>query len=184
MQDKLIVLGRSPSTSKNIRRVVKCFCGNIKTMTTGNFFRAKSCGCMAGKNQKHGMKGTPTYNCWNGLIQRATNPNNNDWKDYGGRGIGVCERWLSFENFYTDMGEKPLGTQIDRIDNNKGYSPDNCRWLTPQRNCSNRRNNIRADLGFFPLTLAELARLGCVSSSTASLRWAKYRNPALVLFPQ
>lgn len=71
---------------------------------------------------------------------RCFNKRSKDYKDYGGRGITICPRWLnSFENFLEDMGLKPLGHQIDRIDNNKGYSKENCRWVTNKINCRNRR---------------------------------------------
>jgi hypothetical protein len=74
------------------------------------------------------------------MIQRCTNTNNKKYIHYGNRGINVCDEWLdSFESFYTDMGEQPEGLQIDRIDNNKGYSKENCRWTTSSVNQKNRR---------------------------------------------
>lgn len=81
-----------------------------------------------------------TFYTWQNMIQRCTNPNLRDWKDYGGRGIMVCARWLaSFENFLADMGERPLGLWLDRKDNDGNYEPDNCRWITPKESAANRR---------------------------------------------
>lgn len=78
------------------------------------------------------------------MVQRCTNPKAPAWKDYGGRGITVCHRWLGeggFANFLADMGERPTGKEIDRRRNNEGYSPDNCRWATSKENNNNRRTN-------------------------------------------
>jgi hypothetical protein len=82
----------------------------------------------------------PLYNTWYEMIRRCNNPGRHNYKYYGGRGIRVCERWLnSFDTFVTDMGEKPLHYELDRIDNSKDYSPDNCRWATKSQQQINRR---------------------------------------------
>jgi len=74
------------------------------------------------------------------MLTRCFNKKNKSYEDYGGRGITVCAEWLNFEAFYRDMGEKPLGYQLDRKDNEKGYSKENCHWVTPTDNANNRRS--------------------------------------------
>ena len=104
-----------------------------------------------GYGVKHGHASpglrTPTYMVWGSMIQRCTNPNNSGWPDYGARGISVCERWLTFENFLADMGERPDGLSIDRVDNNGNYEPGNCRWATASQQQRNRRRPVYYDRG-------------------------------------
>lgn len=130
--------------------VCRCECGNEKEVIPSHLRRegVKSCGCQtnawkARNATKHGLYGTPAYKTWIEINRRCFNPKFKKWANYGGRGITVCERWRTFENFLADMGERPFPkAEIDRIDSNGHYEPGNCRWTdraTQMRNVSTNR---------------------------------------------
>lgn len=121
---------------------VLCDCGNTSTPASYHVIKGLTLSCYSCAAKKHGYLNTPTYRSWNGARTRCNNKNNKDFKDYGGRGIKMCQRWDNFQNFLDDMGEKPKGLTLDRIDNNGNYEPSNCRWATySQQNKNQRKRN-------------------------------------------
>lgn len=151
--DRLIVIAfhdRNPQTRK-LRWLCQCDCGKTKLVFGNNLRRGntKSCGCLqkeitVDRSTKHGHTNktavSGTYHSWREMKSRCYNPKRKFYKHYGGRGITVCDRWLeSFDNFLADMGERPNGKSIDRIDTNGNYEPNNCRWATQTQQIHNRR---------------------------------------------
>lgn len=110
----------------------------------------------------------PEYKAWDAMKQRCFNQKCKAYKNYGGRGISVCDNWLAFDNFIADMGYKPSPKHsLDRIDNHKGYEPENCKWATRHEQNSNRRNNIVIN----GITLNEFAKLHNINFSTLAYRY-------------
>ena len=125
----------------------KCECGKIVEARLDRMRKGdvNSCGCLhkdivTKHNHCTRIKKSPEYQSYSAMVQRCTNPNNRDWKNYGGRGIKVCNEWLdNFETFLNDMGSRPIGTTLDRINSNWNYEPGKCRWATPKVQANNRR---------------------------------------------
>ena len=165
----------------------KCDCGNIVEVASGDVRSGKtsSCGCLqkelSGKRMKaiapsankaravHSMTSSPEFITWSAMRQRCGDPGNDNYASYGGRGIKVCDRWIdSFENFFADMGSRPKGTSLDRIDNEGHYEPGNCRWATPKEQGNNRRTNVRLTYKGQERTIAEWAStVGCCPKAFA-----------------
>lgn len=123
---------------------VKCKCGKqlsrrLSDLNNGKSKRCASCACKKRYGDFPRDANNPTYRSWQAMRTRCNNPNRKAYKDYGGRGITVCERWDSYKNFVEDMGERPEGKTLDRMDNDGNYEPDNCRWATRQEQSENTR---------------------------------------------
>ncbi len=127
-----------------------CQCGATRRVLGADLKRkygaVKSCGCLrstwsAAVLRTHGLSKSREYGIWSCMLSRCLNSKDKRFADYGGRGIGVCQHWWSFENFYCDMGVCPDGYQIDRVDNDGNYNKKNCRWVSRSENCRNTRNS-------------------------------------------
>ena len=111
------------------------------------------------------------------MMTRCYNQNRHEWNRYGGRGIEVCKRWHSFENFYADMGNRPKGMSIDRIDNNGNYEHGNCKWSTPEEQAHNTSRNVNITLGGKTLCISEWARETGISKELIRSRFNKGLSP-------
>lgn len=147
--------------------IARCDCGIEKIVQSSHLFsgQSKSCGCLRDELAKerakqHGDSGSPEYRTWKRMRRRCDNPADKNYASYGGRGIVVCERWrVSFTAFLSDMGRKPTPkNSIERRDNEKGYSPDNCYWASAKQQSENRRSSRHVILAAEKITMTEAAR--------------------------
>jgi hypothetical protein len=160
--------GRSRSIWKTI-----CDCGTF-VFVSGNQLQqhgTTSCGCF--KRTRKGLSNTRTYRSWAGMIKRCTDKKRLSYKSYGGRGIQVCWRWLDYDLFLLDMGERPERMTLDRIDPNKGYEPGNCRWATHEVQCNNKRNSHYITAHGETKTMAQWARQNGLYTGTI---WARIQT--------
>ena len=155
---RLFVVGLSHVTDGKKRAYWQtwCDCGAEKNIRADHLTSGvvQSCGCMRKERAAaastlacltHGMTGTPTYRSWAMMKVRCLNKENHKFPDYGGRGIRICERWHSFDAFLADMGPRPPGTSLDRIDVNGNYEPGNCRWADAKTQRANRRDTLKQE---------------------------------------
>lgn len=175
---RLLVLCRAASAAKGAHWHCKCDCGKEVVVSSCNLRRkkksTKSCGCWAAdfcraRRTTHGMSTTPEHPIWFAMLSRCHNPDNPGYHAYGGRGVTVCAKWRqNFSNFYTDMGPRPTSKHtLERIDNNSGYCPENCRWATRTEQSRNTTRNLWVKYRGEWMTLVDAA--ACVGVARASL---------------
>ena len=175
---RLTLLKADPaSPPKRKRWITLCSCGSEKSVAARHLRvgATKSCGCLLAENktgETHGLSHVPEYKIWDGMICRCTQPSQESWKDYGGRGIKVCDRWRnSFEAFYADLGPRPSSIHcIERNDNDGNYEPCNCRWATRKEECRNRRSSKRITIKGVTKTLVEWTEVYNIAYKPVLLR--------------
>jgi hypothetical protein len=174
--------------------VYKCECGTSFAMQCRSECGTKSCGCLAKETARklltgnkhretHGAINTGSYKTWRSMRGRCNDKNNNEFHRYGGRGIKICDQWNSFDCFVSDMGERPAGTSIDRINNDGNYEPSNCRWATAKEQSRNKRSNRFIEIDGKRKSLAEWAECnGAAKSTTIRKRLLKNVIPEEAVF--
>ena len=183
------VVSRSKNRSYNgnVKWLCRCQCGTEKEVA-GDFLKrnkSTSCGCYQ-KEKMHwiqlsGISHTPEYTTWMSMLSRCENPNDAAYKHYGGRGITICDEWHDINNFIADMGKKPSGKSLDRIDVNSHYNKNNCRWATPKEQQNNRRNNIVLTINGISKTLSEWSKETGICHKTLDSRFRRGWNPVDIL---
>ena len=177
---RLTVIERAPNKSAkdtNARWLCRCQCGKECVVYGQDLAKGRqvSCGCYnLERITTHGMSRTHVNAVWRMMRDRCTNPNNPAYKNYGGRGITVDARWDSFKTFHEDMGERPEGYTLERIDNSKGYSKENCKWVTMTDQLNNRRNNHLVTYNGETHTVAEWAKITGIKWDTLRSRIDRY----------
>lgn len=162
---RLLVTSFFDRKGANARWAATCECGTERIVYGHSLIggRTKSCGCLRleaiSYNTEMLCKNDDLHAVWKNMVSRCTNKNHSHWKLYGGRGITVCTEWLMFEAFRRDMAPRPAGHQLDRINNDAGYSRENCHWVTPKENCRNRRSNVLVEFNGRMMTVSEAAEL-------------------------
>ena len=169
---RLVAINPVPTPgARSMRWACACDCGGAKVVSASGLQsgRTKSCGCLTIEGHaKHRMGKSRTYAIWQNMKQRCDNPRSTPYRYYGGRGISYDPRWSDFMAFLADMGERPPGLQLDRIDNNGNYCKANCRWVTPAENMRNRPQPKRRPIAAIAMLAAlGMAMTGCSTTPVA-----------------
>lgn len=159
----------------------RCTCGVVRDVSQHSLRQgtSKSCGCLNREassmtHKKHGDYKSPEYKTWQSMLSRCRNQSNPRFNQYGGRGIEVCQRWMDYASFLQDMGRRPSGRHsIDRIDNDKGYEPGNCRWALPHEQMTNRTITRLVEIDGEKIPLATLAKKYSIPANTLRARVLK-----------
>lgn len=176
---RLTVIDKTYKETKNGKKYVcwncLCDCGETVQVYTGalNSGSTQSCGCLSRENSlKHGGKGTRLYNIWIAMKARCKNQNRPEYKNYGGRGISVCDKWEKFSSFreWAVSNGYADDLTIDRIDVNGNYCPENCRWATIKQQANNKRNSIKVKIGEETHSIDEWSEISSVSSNAIRKR--------------
>lgn len=189
---RLTVIERVGSQDGHSLWRFRCDCGTEITITANRARRRnnRSCGCLRreimtrlGKsNTTHGLSRRPEHAIWSGMHQRCADHRHPTYASYGGRGITVCDRWQTFENFYADMGPRPTPAHtIDRKDNDRGYDPENCRWITRSQQSRNTSRNIIVLWRGQRMCLKDAAALTNISYNTVKERVRRGWTPERAL---
>lgn len=153
------LLGQPFRIGRDTRAVYQCACGRVSVQYVRNIETGKSTRCShcPKVRLRHGKSHTRVHNIWCGILTRCDNPHFRAYNRYGGRGITICERWRTFENFYADMGDPPPGYSIERIDNDGNYCPENCKWIPRNKQVENRCVTKRCEYKGRQMTCREIA---------------------------
>jgi len=158
-----------------------CDCGTVKSIRGNKLVSGwtRSCGCLQKESTtRHGYSRSPEHRCWKSMLQRCYDNSCRAYPWYGGRGIQVCDRWReSFDNFLMDMGTRPDGHSIERIDYNGDYCPSNCKWITIAEQSRNRRSNINVEYEGKQYCLTDLCKLLGLNSKCINSKFPKVQSP-------
>ncbi len=183
---RLTVIKEAPKRKKTSMWLCKCDCGNSAVVSVSDLRRGhtKSCGCLrVDINTTHGIYNTKLYRIWHEMQRRCNDHNKTAYMRYGGRGISICSEWDDPKMFYdwAMANGYEEGLQIDRIDNDGDYEPNNCQWVTAKENCNNRQTNVTIELNGQTKTVMEWSRITGIPHSTIRSRIKAGKPPEDVL---
>lgn len=179
--ERITIVGPIEIVGRRYFSRARCDCGKewMAERSAIRYGRTKSCGCLGAEMRRksrvsHGRSRTIEYAAWCTLIQRCTAKSGRASSYYAARGITVCDRWRDFENFYADMGSRPRGMSIERIDNAGNYEPGNCRWATQKEQMRNMRRNGMVEVNGVSMCATDAAKKMGVSAGRIFYRVSKY----------